>query len=80
MLLVGYNDAEKYFIVKNSWTPGGGENGFFRIAYSEMKNSISFAMSTIAYYNAKGGAAPAEAVNAAAWQRLAPKFEKISWN
>ena len=80
VLLVGYNDAEKYFIVKNSWTPGSGENGFFRIAYSEMKNSISFAMSTIAYYNAKGGAAPAEAVNAAAWQRLAPKFEKISWN
>ncbi len=49
VLLVGYNDAEQYFIVKNSWNTGWGENGYFRIAYSEMKNSVSFGLSTIAY-------------------------------
>ena len=27
ILLVGYNDAEKYFIVKNSWGTGWGEAG-----------------------------------------------------
>lgn len=49
VLLVGYNDAEQYFIVKNSWNTGWGEKGYFRIAYSEMKNSVNFGLSTIAY-------------------------------
>ncbi|PIS46889.1 MAG: hypothetical protein COT17_06255 [Elusimicrobia bacterium CG08_land_8_20_14_0_20_51_18] len=49
IFLVGYNDAEKYFIVKNSWSEKWGENGYFNIAYSEMTNSISFGMSTVAY-------------------------------
>ena len=51
VLLVGYNDAEQYFIVKNSWGPGWGENGFFRIAYSQMSNSVNFGLSTIAYHS-----------------------------
>jgi len=52
VLLVGYNDAEQYFIVKNSWNTGWGENGYFRIAYSQMSNSVSFGLSTIAYKSA----------------------------
>lgn len=35
VVIVGYNDAESYWIVKNSWGTGWGENGYFRIAYSE---------------------------------------------
>ncbi|MFH0833003.1 MAG: C1 family peptidase [Candidatus Aenigmatarchaeota archaeon] len=33
--IVGYNDAEEYWICKNSWGINWGESGFFRIAYSE---------------------------------------------
>jgi len=47
VLLVGYDDYNQCFIVKNSWGTGWGENGFFQIAYSEV--------GTDAYYS-NGGA------------------------
>jgi len=33
--IVGYNDAESYWICKNSWGPDWGEDGYFRIGYGE---------------------------------------------
>lgn len=32
---VGYNDAQRYWICKNSWGPSFGESGYFRIAYGQ---------------------------------------------
>ena len=78
VLLIGYNDAEQYFLVKNSWDTGWGEGGFFKIAYSEMDNQVDFGMSTIAYYTAKEEAVPADPK--AVWQRAAPMFENLTWN
>ena len=50
VLLVGYNDEEEYFIVKNSWGTNWGEHGFFRIDYSEMHSRVIFGLTTVAYY------------------------------
>ena len=33
--VVGYDDAEGFWIVKNSWSPNWGDQGFGRIAYGE---------------------------------------------
>ena len=37
--IVGYDDSQSCWIVKNSWGTGWGEGGFFRIAYSQMSDS-----------------------------------------
>ena len=33
--IIGYDDAQKCWIAKNSWGKGWGEQGFFRIGYGE---------------------------------------------
>ena len=77
VLLVGYNDEGQYFIVKNSWDPAWGENGFFRIAYSEMDTVVDFGLSTIAYRASKDETPVGEAVRAG----LLPKFAPAAaWN
>jgi len=36
ILIVGYDDTQNCFIVKNTWGTDWGEKGFFQIAYSEV--------------------------------------------
>jgi C1A family cysteine protease len=50
IVIVGYDDVNQCFVVKNSWGAGWGEAGFFRIAYSEMNSVVGFGRNTIAYY------------------------------
>ncbi len=52
ILIVGYDDAGKYFIVKNSWGTSWGENGYFRIAYSELQGKTEFGADSIYYETA----------------------------
>lgn len=42
VVIVGYDDTEQCFIVKNSWGTGWGESGYFRIAYSQVTNQVEF--------------------------------------
>jgi C1A family cysteine protease len=60
--IIGYDDANQCFIVKNSWGTDWGESeagavktrGFFRIAYSELNNeNVQFGYYTIAYTGSK---------------------------
>jgi C1A family cysteine protease len=57
VLIVGYDDANQCFIVKNSWGTSWGEaggsdaGGYFRIAYTEATGDSRFGFETIAYHN-----------------------------
>lgn len=42
VLVVGYNDSQSYFKVKNSWGPSWGESGYFRIAYDDVTDDVQF--------------------------------------
>lgn len=54
VLVVGYgqepNNGRKYWIVKNSWGPKWGENGYFRIARDEGKGEAECGMTDMASY------------------------------
>ncbi len=41
--VVGYDDGQSCWIAKNSWGPGWGDNGWFRIGYGEAQIDTSFA-------------------------------------
>ena len=49
VLVVGYDDSQQAFIVKNSWGSGWGEAGYFMIAYGELAGTSRFGYSTMVY-------------------------------
>jgi C1A family cysteine protease len=46
--VVGYNDSQSYWIIKNSWSSNWGENGYMKISYGDTKCGLD---STFAYYD-----------------------------
>ena len=48
VLVVGWDDADQCLIVKNSWGTDWGEDGYFRIAYSELESDTQFASNAVA--------------------------------
>ncbi|MDM8522993.1 DUF1566 domain-containing protein [Desulfococcaceae bacterium HSG8] len=48
VFLVGYNDSQQYFKVKNSWGTWWGEGGYFRIAYNDVTDDIKFGSYAVA--------------------------------
>jgi C1A family cysteine protease len=79
IVIVGYDDTNQYFIVKNSWGSGWGESGYFRIAYSEISSVAYFGQYTIAYYTST--AAPGVAVTSpnGSEQLQAGSTKTIQW-
>jgi len=53
VLIVGWDDSQSCFIVKNSWGTGWGDSGYFKIAYSEVGGKTEFGCWTIAYTTQK---------------------------
>ena len=42
ILVVGYDESQQYFKVKNSWGTWWGEGGYFRIAYDDVTDDVQF--------------------------------------
>ncbi len=47
--VVGFDDAKSCWICKNSWGPGWGENGWFRISYGECGMGTSFSFYAVQF-------------------------------
>jgi C1A family cysteine protease len=49
VLVVGFDDVQRAFIVKNSWGSGWGEAGYFLISYDEVGGTSRFGFSSIVH-------------------------------
>ncbi len=52
--IVGYDDADQCWIIKNSWGPDWGENGYFRIAAGTNECGIEDEVYTVNYATVPG--------------------------
>lgn len=77
VLLVGFDDEESYFIVKNSWSGKWGEEGFFRIAYSEVDGRSAFGLMTIAYRSSGYSEGDARFSRAESSKRMGPLMRQV---
>jgi hypothetical protein len=68
--LIGFDDINQCFKVKNSWGAGWGEAGFFRIGYSQISSVAGFGLCSLVYSCTTGSLvvqiAPLSAVDAGA--------------
>lgn len=58
--IVGFNDSERYFIIKNSWGEDWGEKGYARMSYDDISGVGSEAIGYVLSESAEGFEAPLE--------------------
>ena len=72
--VIGYSEAEKCWICKNSWGTEWGDGGFFKIAYGEAGIDNEFVTNNslkdkFPFWTARGVVLPASARYAAIWEK-----------
>lgn len=75
VVLVGWDDSQRVWIMRNSWGPNWGENGYMRIrwgvsqigtgaSYAEFRNTCTYSLSTTSINIAAQGGTASISVNA----------------
>jgi hypothetical protein len=72
IIIVGWDDNNQCFICKNSWNTGWGENGFFRIGYSQLDSPVNFGAYTVFYDKA-------QADQASCWRYDRNEHTNLEW-